>query len=504
MASAEHAHFIKQPLQLDPSKTSSPAQLALTAASSVSATSIATEKDCGSSQARVEGEVRRELQLTRRSFVDLCVLFSSLLPSLTLDKLIVVFDWMRTKHGTEWRAFDPSLANRLLLKMDPASAVCRDTLAKCMLDFGDRVAARVKALLADRSSFREEKLRGDPYLLLLILSARSIGMDGAFFASILDSGQLNTDDLKEVVTIGIKSGLLTTGIAHKLLKSISAIASASSIPDSLTSISPKLALGNDEAIGSIPNRSTLLPEVKSISSKANGIRYIQDSLRSTRNTHLSPIEMQERLERDCISSMAARQQAESALLAKRTGGSSGSYATRVLIGKWHTKLAQVLRKMAAKSRVVGGSSRLAAASPESVDPFQAQNDPVQELRGEEAKSMAGHGITLAAAAANGIDHPELQNVLAGATNSPKDTSFYLALLGPLSPEIIAAVVLHELLRLTAIDSSVQAYKATTLSIAIGNLLQRELFAAEMSENGFQEMSSLKYTPSCNVFVRPSI
>lgn len=484
-ASTGHVHFIEQSLQLDAPKTASLAKSALPVGT-LPVTSTAIEKDCETPQARLEHEVCRELQLTRRSFADLCVLFSSLLPSLTVDKLMVVFDWMRTKHGAEWRAFDPSLANRLLLKMDPMSAVCRDMLAKCMLDFGGRAAVRVKSLLADRSSFREEKLRGDPYVLLLVLSTRSIGADETLLASIIDQWQLSSDDLKEVTAIGIKSGFLKTGIAYMLLTSISATASASSTPDPLPTIPPRLAPCSNEATGTT---SSLLPEVKPISSKANGIRYIQDSLRSIRNTRLSPIEMQERLERDCISSMAARQQAESALLAKRTGGSSGSYTARVLIGKWHTKLAQVLRKMAARSRVVGESSRLAAASPESADPFQSQGTLVHEWS-DDAK---GTGYKAAATTVNVSGHDDPTDLLADVTGNPKDADFYLALLGPLSPDIIAAVVLHELLRLTAIDSSLQAYKATTLSIAIGSLLQRELFAAEMSENGFQEMSSLRYT-----------
>ena len=201
------------------------------------------------------------------------------------------------------------------------------------------------------------------------------------------------------------------------------------------------------AEGSNNSRNIELPEVRTISTKTEGINFIKDSLRQLYDIDPSTLKnpemmynLQLRLEHDCYSAMIGKLKKESDSLAEVSGAGNLANLRKDLL-KWHDTF-----KKALDNEFNGSSS------------FN-END--------------------------------------------KDRSYYLALLAALDAEKISIIVIQELLKIglyepffLTIDDNlsspipIKGARLVTLAINIGSALQREIFAVQVSRKPFLNRSQL--------------
>lgn len=189
-----------------------------------------------------------------------------------------------------------------------------------------------------------------------------------------------------------------------------------------------------------------LPEVRTISSKSEGINFIKDSLKqlfeldpSTLKDQNIMYNLQLKLEQDCYSAMIAKLRKESEALAQVTGTGNMGNIKKDLV-KWLDTLKTTLEK---------------------------------EFNGK-----------------SGVD--------------VKDSGYYLALLSALDTEKISIIVIQELLKISLYEPffltigndftssiPIKAARLVTLATNIGSALQREVFAVQVSKKNFLNRTQLK-------------
>lgn len=205
----------------------------------------------------------------------------------------------------------------------------------------------------------------------------------------------------------------------------------------------------DAPVELITSRTIDLPEVRTISSKSEGINFIKDSLKQLFELDPTALKdqnimynLQLKLEQDCYSAMIAKLRKESEALAQVTGAGNLGNMRKDLV-KWLDTLK----------------------------------------------------ITL-------------ENEFNGKTTiiktDAKDSGYYLALLSALDAEKIAIIVIQELLKISLYEpyflsigdeftSSVpiKGARLVTLATNIGSALQREVFAVQVSRKTFLNRTQLK-------------
>jgi DNA-directed RNA polymerase len=201
-------------------------------------------------------------------------------------------------------------------------------------------------------------------------------------------------------------------------------------------------------------RTIDLPEVRTISSKSEGINFIKDSLRqlfeldpSTLKDQNIMYNLQLKLEQDCYSAMIAKLRKESEALAQVTGtGNLGNIKKDMV--KWLDTLKNALEN---------------------------------EFNGKSSVEV-------------------------------KDSGYYLALLSALDAEKISIIVIQELLKISLYEPffltigddftssiSIKGARLVTLATNIGSALQREVFAVQMSRKTFLNRTQLKPLQLAQIF-----
>ena len=224
----------------------------------------------------------------------------------------------------------------------------------------------------------------------------------------------------------------------------------------------KLDSLNSQTSSITPVRTICLPEVRTISSKSEGINFIKDSLKqlfeldpSALNSPNIMYNLQLKLEQDCYSAMIAKLRKESESLAQVTGTGNLGNVKKDLV-KWLDTL-----KNALENEFNGRSS-----------------------------------------------------IVANASTATKDSGYYLALLSALDPEKISIIVIQELMKISLYEpyflavgndfnSSVpiKGARLVTLATNIGSALQREVFAVQISRKPFLNRTQLKPLQLAQMFDR---
>lgn len=205
-----------------------------------------------------------------------------------------------------------------------------------------------------------------------------------------------------------------------------------------------------------------LPEVRTISSKSDGINFIKDSLKQL--FELDPASLKDssvmynlqlKLEQDCYSAMIAKLRKESESLAQVSGiGNVGNIKKELV--QWLDSL-----KMALGNEFNGRSS------------------------------------------------------LIDFGKGGKDSGYYLALLSALDAEKISIIVIQELLKIslyepyfltlasddTSTSVPIKGARLVTLATNIGSSLQREVFAVQITRKSFLNRSQLKPLQLAQLFDR---
>lgn len=194
-------------------------------------------------------------------------------------------------------------------------------------------------------------------------------------------------------------------------------------------------------------RTIDLPEVRTISSKSEGINFIKDSLKQLFELDPSALKdqnimynLQLKLEQDCYSAMIAKLRKESEALAQVTGTGNMGNIKKDLV-KWLDTLKTTLEK---------------------------------EFNGN------------------------------SSVVDVKDSGYYLALLSALDTEKISIIVIQELLKISLYEPffltigndftssfPIKAARLVTLATNIGSALQREVFAVQVSKKTFLNRTQLK-------------
>lgn len=214
-----------------------------------------------------------------------------------------------------------------------------------------------------------------------------------------------------------------------------------------------------------------LPEVRTISSKSEGINFIKDSLRQLYDINPESLNnpsimhnLQIRLEQDCYTAMIAKLQKEANALAQVSGTGNISNIKRELF-EWHEKLKSVL---------------------------QAEFD---------GRSTTNSSIS------DSNSNPSLNPTPVQVKN--QDFGYYLAMLSVLDAEKISIIVIQELLKLShyepfflTIDNTsipIKAARLVTIATNIGAALQREVFAAQISKKPFLNRAQLNPLQLSQIF-----
>lgn len=213
-------------------------------------------------------------------------------------------------------------------------------------------------------------------------------------------------------------------------------------------IKTEISINQPETSSSLELRKIDLPEVRTISSKSEGINFIKDSLKqlfeldpSALNDQSIMYNLQLKLEQDCYSAMIAKLRKESEALAQVTGTGNLGNIKKDLV-KWLDTLKNTLEN---------------------------------EFNGKSTSSA-----------------------------EVKDSGYYLALLSALDSEKIAIIVIQELLKISLYEPffltigndfissiPIKAARLVTLSTNIGSALQREVFAVQVSKKTFLNRAQLK-------------
>ena len=195
-----------------------------------------------------------------------------------------------------------------------------------------------------------------------------------------------------------------------------------------------------------------LPEVRTISSKSEGINFIKDSLKQLFELNPSALKdssimynLQLKLEQDCYSAMVAKLRKESESLSQVTGVGNVGNIKKELV-KWLDSLKNALDN---------------------------------EFNGRSTSIDLGQG-------------------------KEKDSGYYLALLSALDSEKISIITIQELLKISLYEPyflnadnnsntsiPIKGARLVTLATNIGSALQREVFAVQISRKSFLNRSQLK-------------
>lgn len=214
--------------------------------------------------------------------------------------------------------------------------------------------------------------------------------------------------------------------------------------------SPTVDLTLSSTFSTVP-RTIDLPEVRTISSKSEGINFIKDSLKQLFELDPSAIKnpqimynLQLKLEQDCYSAMIAKLRKESESLSQVTGTGNLGNIKKELV-KWLDTLKNALEN---------------------------------EFNGRQSTTAA--------------------------TPLKNDSGYYLALLSALDPEKISIIVIQELMKISLYEpyfltvgndfnSSVpiKGARFVTLATNIGSAVQREVFAVQISRKPFLNRTELK-------------
>ena len=211
-----------------------------------------------------------------------------------------------------------------------------------------------------------------------------------------------------------------------------------------------MSINEPDTSSTVELRTIDLPEVRTISSKSEGINFIKDSLKQLFELDPSALKdqsimynLQLKLEQDCYTAMIAKLRKESEALAQVTGTGNLGNIKKDLV-KWLDTLKNTL-----------------------------ENE------------------------FNGIS-------TANANAEVKDSGYYLALLSALDAEKIAIIVIQELLKISLYEPffltigndftssiPIKGARLVTLSTNIGSALQREVFAVQVSKKTFLNRTQLK-------------
>lgn len=210
----------------------------------------------------------------------------------------------------------------------------------------------------------------------------------------------------------------------------------------------------DDSSSEAPMRTIDLPEVRTISSKSEGINFIKDSLKQLFELDPSALKdqsvmynLQLKLEQDCYSAMIAKLRKESESLAQVTGTGNLGNIKKDLV-KWLDTLKIALEN---------------------------------EFNGKTALPQVN-----------------------ASDGKVKDNGYYLALISALDPEKIAIILIQELLKISLYEPffltigndfttsiPIKGARFVTLATNIGSALQREIFAIQVSKKTFLNRTQLK-------------
>ena len=200
----------------------------------------------------------------------------------------------------------------------------------------------------------------------------------------------------------------------------------------------------------VPNYDTSsLPHPRIIPSKSGNVLSIREALRALHNPLLSPEEMQEQLERDCATVSVLRQRTRHLECLRRTGGISQETSVNTVILKWQHKLTAVVEGL--------------------------RGNPDGMLSSLDYKTV--------------VTMDELKQNASG--QAILTDSLFLSLLEPLSAETIATVVIRQLMRVHDYRVEMDGYPLGILARSIGDALQNEIFAIQISDRTLQRMTSLR-------------
>lgn len=187
-----------------------------------------------------------------------------------------------------------------------------------------------------------------------------------------------------------------------------------------------------------------LPYPRTIPSKSNNILNIRASLQALHNPLLSPEEMQERLERDCATVSIARQRTQYQEGLRRTGGINQETSVNAVILKW-------LHKFTAVIECLLGRQNGDQSTRQPLTPNELQH----------------------------LEQIKLTNQL------------FLTLLDPLDADVIALNVIRQLMRVNDYNIEMNGYPVVIVSRSLGEALQNEIFAIQMTNKTLLKMTSLR-------------
>lgn len=180
--------------------------------------------------------------------------------------------------------------------------------------------------------------------------------------------------------------------------------------------------------------------VRQMHTTLGGAALIRDSLKALRETHLDPLIMQERLERDCY--RASQDRLEKSLDLYRAATGTGDIGPLMpWIQRWHKSLVAEYQKMIADGQPLG-DDQMPAVNPQF-----------------------------------GSEHRQTTC-----------NTMYASLLTSLKTDTIALIVLQELTKLppspTADDSSLFGIPLCRMAMNVGQAMEREVFAHQISQHKF--------------------